>query len=82
MRLKEDVVFGETEAGNPLYIIATDDNRISFIVVPISGQVENMVEVVRKSLGTTKEKSTNLESELLLPLFKVSTEYKDAYVGH
>lgn len=56
MRLKEDVVFGETEAGNPLYIIATDDNRISFIVVPISGQVENMVEVVRKSLGTTKEK--------------------------
>ena len=46
MRMKEDIVFGKTAAGNPLYIIGTDDQRISFIVVPISENPQNMTQVI------------------------------------
>lgn len=46
MRLKEDVVFGKTQAGKPLYIVGSDDQRISFIVVPISENPENMAQII------------------------------------
>ena len=65
-----------------MYIISTDDNRISFIVIPISDRVNSMVDIVSKSLATTLEKETNSDAELLLPLFKVAHKQADAYVGH
>lgn len=65
-----------------MYIISTDDNRISFIVIPISDRVNSMVDIVSKSLATTLEKETNSDAELLLPLFKITHMQADAYVGH
>ncbi len=65
-----------------MYFISTDDNRISFIVIPISDPVNSMVETVSRSLATTQEKETNPDAELLLPLFKVAHYQADAYVGH
>lgn len=65
-----------------MYFISTDDNRISFIVIPISDPVNSMVETVGRSLATTQEKETNPDAELLLPLFKVAHYQTDAYVGH
>ena len=46
MRLKDEVVFGKTADGQNLYIIPTDDQRLSFIVVPVTSEPANMIELV------------------------------------
>ena len=83
MRLKQYVVFGKNDQEKPIFIMPSDDPKISFVITPYDAEKEgsDLVEIIQSSLATisVSDKQDKEDSELIIPMFKLDVTQDNLY---